>query len=189
MPRPAKTRSVLLFGLAAAEAVAILADALNSPYEISGAAYLPRPVAQRSAVDYVRRAAASVTALRIEGTGISTEARTKALCAKLSHLAPIEELHTANSTRLWTEIRDVASLLPDDGTALWRASVTPSGGPLVISAPADGDYLLDWGGGPGWLSMPATGGGGARVSPAPGEAVRLHGPPWAAGPARSPAAA
>ncbi len=174
MPAPAKTRSVLLFGLAAAEAVAILADALNSPYEISGAAYLPRPVAQRSAVDYVRRAAASVTALRIEGTGISTEARTKALCAKLSHLAPIEELHTANSTRLWTEIRDVASLLPDDGTALWRASVTPSGGPLVIAAAADGDYLLDWGGGLVWLSMPATGDGGAGVIRSAVKAVGGH---------------
>src|SRR5258708_26608042 len=146
MPRPAKTRSVLLFGLAAAEAVAILADALNSPYEISGAAYLPRPVAQRSAVDYVRRAAASVTALRIEGTGISTEARTKALCAKLSHLAPIEELHTANSTRLWTEIRDVASLLPDDGTALWRGSRPPSGGAPGTPAPARRGALLALGG-------------------------------------------
>lgn len=182
MPAPAKTRSVLLFGLAAAEAVALLADALNSPYEISGAAYLPRPVARRSAVDLVRRADASVTALRIEGTAISAEARTKAVCSRLSHLAPIEELHTANSVRLWAEIRDVAALLPGAETALWRASVTPSGGPIVAAVALDGDYLLDWGGGLVWLSMPAAGDGGATVirsavKAAGGHAMLVRGAP------------
>src|SRR5579885_811518 len=49
LPAPAKSRTVLLFGLGPSEAVATLTDALNSPYEVSGAAYLPAAVAARSA--------------------------------------------------------------------------------------------------------------------------------------------
>ena len=47
IPAPAKSRTVLLFGLAPHEAVAALAQALNSPHEVSGAAYLPAAVAAR----------------------------------------------------------------------------------------------------------------------------------------------
>ena len=163
VPAPAKTRTVLLFGQSPVEAVAALADALNSPHEVSGAAYLPPRAAQRSAVDYVRRAGVSVTAIRLEGTAVSVEARTKALCAQLSHLAAIEELHSANSARLWSEIRDVATLLPDVGQALWRVSVPPRAGPTLAALAADGECLLDWGGGLAWLSMSAAGDGGAAL--------------------------
>jgi glycolate oxidase FAD binding subunit len=45
MPAAAKTRSVLVFGLDPAKAVAAMADALNSPWEVSGAAHLPANVA------------------------------------------------------------------------------------------------------------------------------------------------
>ena len=162
MPAPAKTRTVLLFGLDTAAAVKALADALNSPYEVSGAAYLPPPVAARSRVDHVRRTGSSVTAIRVEGTPVSVEVRCQSLRRQFAAGGAVEELHTANSARLWLEIRDVASLLPDRHAAIWRASVPPTGGPGV-AALARGEYVLDWGGGLVWMAMDAAGDGGAAA--------------------------
>lgn len=181
LPAPLKTRTVLVFGLEPAEAIRALANALNSPYEVSGAAYLPRLVAARSRVDYVSRADASVTAVRVEGTPVSVDARSKALRSQVATNAPAEELHTANSVRLWCEIRDVAPLLPDASKAIWRASVPPVAGASVAAAVAGG-YFLDWGGGLVWLAVDPTGDGGAgamreAVQAVGGHALLVRAPP------------
>ena len=160
LPAPAKTRTVLLFGLGTADGVHALTQALNSPYEVSGAAYLPRGVAARSRVGYVGQAGASVTAIRVEGTPISVDARSQALRHQLGGPARLEELHTANSVQLWAEIRDVAPLLPDASKAIWRASVPPAAGAAVGEA-AGGEYLLDWGGGLVWIAATAVDDGAA----------------------------
>ncbi len=153
LPAPAKQRTVLLFALNTVEAVAALTQGLNSPHEVSGAAYLPAPVAARSGVDYVRRSGASVTALRLEGTALSVEARCKALCGQLSHLAAIEELHSMNSARLWREIRDVAPLLPDPHKTLWRVSVPPTTGPTILARFPEAEFYADWAGGLLWMAV------------------------------------
>lgn len=173
LPAPPKTRTVLLLGLDAAAAVNALTAALNSPYEVSGAAYLPRPVAARSRVDYVRRPEASIAAIRLEGTPISVEARSQALRRQIGADAAVEELHTANSAQLWSEIREVDQLLPDPGKTVWRASVPPAGGAAVAGA-TGGDYLLDWGGGLVWAAMDAGGDGGAATVRAAVRAVGGH---------------
>jgi len=155
MPAPAKTRSVLVFGLDPVRAVAAMADALNSPWEVSGAAYLPPRAAARSAVDHVANAAASVTAIRVEGTAVSVAARCAALRKSLGAFGPVEELHSMRSAKLWREVRDVAALLPDASAALWRVSVAPSDGPAV-AALTGADWFLDWGGGLVWLAVPVA---------------------------------
>jgi glycolate oxidase FAD binding subunit len=94
LPAPPKSRTVLLFGLDEAQATRTMADALNSPFEVSGAALLPAAIAARSQVDHVRDAGASVTALRIEGTPASVEARCRDLRALLAGRAPDQELHS-----------------------------------------------------------------------------------------------
>ncbi|HEX6980278.1 MAG TPA: glycolate oxidase subunit GlcE [Alphaproteobacteria bacterium] len=155
LPAPAKTRTVIVYGLDDATAAAAMADALNSPFEVSGAAHLPAAVARRSGVDYVRRTGEAVTALRVEGTGISVTARCAGLKSLLSARGALEELHTMNSARLWREVRDVAALLPDPGKVLWRLSVPPSDGPKVaaaIAAALDAEFFYDWGGGLVWLA-------------------------------------
>ena len=173
LPAPAKTRTVLLFGLDASAAVGALTDALNSPYEVSGAAYLPRAAAARSHVDHVRRAEASVAAIRVEGTPISVDARTQALRRQFGGRCPVEELHTSNSTQLWSEIRDVAPLLSDTAKAMWRVSAPPTGGPAIAAA-VGGDYMLDWGGGLVWLATEAAGDAGAIKVRAAVRAVGGH---------------
>jgi len=159
LPAPEKTRTVLLFGCADADAVAALAAAGGSPHEVSGLAHLPAPVAGRSTVGYVGRAGAAVTAVRVEGPAPSVEHRCAALRTLLGGWGAVEELHGRNSRVFWQEVRDVATLLPDGGAALWRVSVAPSAGPGLLAAvaalvPAEGYY--DWAGGLVWLAVPPT---------------------------------
>ena len=180
LPAPPKARSVLVFGLDVAAATRAMADALNSPFEVSGAALLPAPVAARSAVDLVRQSGGSVTALRIEGTPASVAARCAGLRALLAGRGPDAELHTMRTRRLWNELRDVAALLPDPDTALWRLSIPPAAAPIV-SAALVGERLYDWGGGLIWLAVPATGDADAArvrtaVAGAGGHATLLRAP-------------
>ncbi len=159
LPRPEKCYSVLVFGLDAPNAVRAMTQALGSPHEVSGAAYLPASAAAGSQVDYVAQEKSSVTALRLEGPAPSVEHRTAALRAELSEFGPTEELHSANSEVLWHEIRDVKAFQSDIEKLLWRVSVPPSKAPEILSRLASTlpnmDYLLDWGGGLIWLALPS----------------------------------
>ncbi|WP_374449142.1 glycolate oxidase subunit GlcE [Stella sp.] len=194
LPAPEKARTVLVFGLDPAAAAAAMAAALGSPHEVASAAHLPAAVAARSAVDFVRDAGASVTAIRVEGPGPSVAVRCAALRDLLGARGPVEELHSSRSARLWAEIRDVAALLPDIDAALWRLSVAPTDGPAVAAAigralPAE--TFFDWAGGLVWIAVPAAGdagqaavraavvasGGHATLVRAP-EAVRAVVPPF-----------
>jgi glycolate oxidase FAD binding subunit len=165
LPAPEKSRTVLVFGLDDARATEAMTAALNSPFEVSGAAHLPRAIASRSAVSYVRGVGGPVTALRIEGTGISVGARCEGLRALLRERGALEELHTMNSAALWREIRDVAPLLPDAGKVVWRVSVAPSEGARIAGAIASAraaEFFYDWGGGLLWIATDASDDGGLR---------------------------
>lgn len=161
LPRPEKTRTVLLFGRSEQEAVAALARGLGSPYEVTSAAHLPAAAAARSSVGYVAAAGSAVTALRLEGFGPSVEHRCRAL---RDLLGAEEELHGANSRALWDEIA-TASLLPRD-RVLWRVSVAPSAGPEVATTVArtlDAECLYDWAGGLVWIALANAGGDGGTA--------------------------
>lgn len=152
LPIPEKARTVLLFG--AFDVAQALTAAQCSEHDISGCAHLPKSVAARSAVDYVKNADASVTCIRVEGPAPSVEVRCAALRELLAPLGVgVEELHSSRSAALWAEIRDVAYFAGDQ--QLWRLSVTPSEGPAVAQALGD-DYLLDWAGGLIWLALDAV---------------------------------
>lgn len=184
LPAPDKSRTVLVFGLDDAAAARAMADALNSPFEVSGAAHLPASIARSSDVEYVRKAGAGVTALRIEGTAVSVAARCTGLRAMLESVGALEELHTMNSTRLWREIRDVAPLLPDRTRPLWRLSVPPARGPAAAAAATAsrfGDVFYDWGGGLIWLATDAANDAGmqamrAAVAASGGHATLMRAP-------------
>lgn len=156
LPRGEKTRTVLLYGVDDAAAVAALAEALNSPHEVSGAAHLPAAIAARSTIGYVRDPGLSVTAVRVEGPGPSVDHRCAALRAQWAARGETEELHGHNSAALWAAVRDVAPLLDDAEAAIWRLSVAPSAGPVVAAAAESGlkaDYYFDWAGGLIWVSI------------------------------------
>jgi glycolate oxidase FAD binding subunit len=162
LPRPEKTRTVLLYGLDGPAARAAMTRAVGGAYDISGAAYLPNLVAQRSKVELVG-GRGSVTALRVEGSAPVVEHHCAALRRDLG--GESEELHTKNSVGFWREIRDVAGFF-DAENILWRVSVPPSHGPGIAASFAievqGSDFYLDWGGGLIWLSLPVEHGDNAE---------------------------
>ncbi len=158
LPAAEKTRTVLVFGGDAAVGGRAMTLALNSPYDVSAAAWLPASLAAQSAIDMVSAGNVSVAAIRVEGFGPSVEYRCRILRELLGALGPSEELHSTNSVEFWKEIRDVMPFArPGDERLVWRLSVPPAAGPGIVAALAeeDGtDGFLDWGGGLVWLAVP-----------------------------------
>ncbi|HEY7689354.1 MAG TPA: glycolate oxidase subunit GlcE [Dongiaceae bacterium] len=175
LPAPEKSRTVLLFGLDDARAVAAMSAALNSPHEVSSAAHLPARIALRTGIDLVTKAGTAVTAIRIEGPGPSVEHRCAALRQEMGAGAATEELHSLRSRMLWQALRDVAPLLRNKDAQLWRLSVPPAAGAAVVRdvvGPLSGEYYLDWAGGLIWLALPPRADAGAPIIRA---AVARHG--------------
>ena len=159
LPRPEKTRTILILGLDDARAVAAMTAALNAPYEVSGAAHLPAALARRSAVSHVAGAGKAVTLLRLEGPGPSVAHRCAVLREELAAFGATEELHSTNSALAWREIGDAAPLAGDGGRVVWRLSLPPAQAPAVIAALAgkgDIEHFHDWGGGLLWLAVAAA---------------------------------
>jgi len=124
---------------------------LKEPFEIDGAVFLPAAVAARSSVDLVRAPGSALALMRLTGSPVSVADRCTALRAAVG--MPTEELHSARSQALWSEINEVASLLPPKQAALWRLSVPPASGANIVAQLGEGeDWLMDWGGGRLWIA-------------------------------------
>ena len=152
MPRPETACTLLLPGLSDETAIPLMAGALNSPHEISGAAHLPTAAAQRLGF-----AESALTALRLEGPAPSIAFRVEALVNAFGSGPRLDATETAT---FWRKIGDVAPLPPPDGRVVWRLCPTPSAAPALTAAireklrSADGFY--DGGGGLVWLSLDAA---------------------------------
>lgn len=153
LPKPETTCSLVFSGLADCEAIPLLSKALNTPHEVSAAAFLPAKAARRSRVAQAL-AEGSATILRLEGPHPSVAFRAREL----------ESLHTlttrldaAESTSLWEEIGAVQPLLADPGSIVWRVCTAPRAAPALLQRVqsrlpgADGFY--DWGGGLLWIEI------------------------------------
>lgn len=157
LPVPEKTRTVLVFGLDPDQAFHAMTAALNSPHEVSSAAYVPADVAASSEVGRVVDSGQSVTAIRIEGPEPSVLARTESITTVMASFGKTDELHRTNSARLWWEISEASFFASNDQSPLWRLSVAPDKGPALaeqLRAETGGSYYLDWGGGLIILSAP-----------------------------------
>jgi len=158
LPKAEKVRTVLVRGVDAVSGTAAMTRALGSPNEVSAAAWLPGPLAGRSAVSYVADEKAPVAAIRVEGPAPSVAYRTQQLANLLADLGSVEELHTENSRAFWQEVRDVMPFAaPGDQRTVWKISVAPQAGQGVLetlcgSLPEAEGYL-DWGGGLVWLAV------------------------------------
>jgi glycolate dehydrogenase FAD-binding subunit len=161
LPRPEVAASVLVCGVAPDDAVRLMAAALGSPHEVSGAAYLP-PATPRAAP---LPAAAGVVALRVEGPEPSVVYRRAALLGELAG-GETASLGDADTAALWRDIGNVAPLAGLADRAVWRVSVAPSRGAEIaqtIARQVDAVWFLDWGGGLLWIAVIEPGDAGAAV--------------------------
>jgi glycolate oxidase FAD binding subunit len=151
LPAPEKQRTVIVPVSDAATGHRCLTAQLQEAFEIDGAAVVPAAVTARSSVDLVRAPSSALAAMRLTGSPVSVADRCAALRSAIG--MPSEELHSARSQALWTEINEVASLLGAEMGALWRLSVPPASGAKIAMALGQGeDWLMDWGGGRLWIA-------------------------------------
>jgi glycolate oxidase FAD binding subunit len=154
MPKPETACTVVLHGLADDVAISTLANALNSPFEVSGAAHLPGSAARRSKVSVVAAGLGAATVMRLEGPRPSVVYRTTALESLVGRGARLNE---AETEAFWSEVGAVQPFLAQGSRIVWRLCPTPSQAPSVVhsilSALQSAEFYFDWGGGLIWLSL------------------------------------
>jgi glycolate oxidase FAD binding subunit len=162
LPRPETAATVLIGHVAPDDAVKLMAAALGSPHEVSGAAYIPPGTPRPAPLP----AATGVVALRVEGPAPSVAFRQKALRDELAAGSEAVLLGDAETASIWRDIGNVAPLAGLADGAVWRVSVAPSRGAEVAQAIArqvDAMWFLDWGGGLLWLAVIEPGDAGASM--------------------------
>jgi glycolate oxidase FAD binding subunit len=150
---PETEATVIASGLGDRAAVAVMARALGSPFDVSGAAHV-----------------AGETMIRVEGMEGSVAYRAEALRKMIGG----EIVTGPASTARWRAVRDGA-MFARAGGEIWRVSVKPSDGPLLVEAVPEARVAYDWGGGLVWMEVPEGTDMAAAVARTGGHATRLGG--------------
>lgn len=156
LPAPEAEATLILSALAPDRAVAAMAAALGSPWEVSGAARLTD----------------GRVALRLEGFAHSVAYRAGRLANRLAGFGAAGQVAAADSAALWQGVRDVAAFHGQAGD-VWRLSLVPSEAPAVM-ARLGGEVLMDWGGGLLWALLPEGTDARARAAPCRGHATLIR---------------
>jgi glycolate oxidase FAD binding subunit len=177
LPRAEASASVLVLGLDDRTAVSALCGAMGSPWEVSGAAHLPAGATARLPLPALAGQGRAVTAVRVEGFGPSVAYRSAKLIEAMRAVGPVETLEDAESRTLWAAIRDAAPFAAHPERPLWRVSVAPTAGPLVMDglAGAPVAHFYDWSGGLIWLEVEGEGAAEDAFADILREAVRASG--------------
>jgi glycolate oxidase FAD binding subunit len=144
LPTPETEATLVLSGRDDRQAVTLLSAALGTPFEITGAAHLPRDGSEPAR-----------TAIRIEGFAASVDVRAKRLSSTSGAFAGATTLDKAASQALWLSVRDLGALGAPADAPVWRLSLKPGDAPVAVEAirrAFDCRVLYDWGGGLVWLA-------------------------------------
>jgi glycolate oxidase FAD binding subunit len=162
LPRPEAVATVLFAGVEPETAGRLMAAALGSPHEVSGAAYLPERTASLLHVPLQ----GGVVALRVEGPPPSVAFRRDSLLREHAVGGAMEVFADQDSATFWRAIGNAAPFVGLADRAVWRVSVAPARGAelgLGIARALDTAWFLDWGGGLLWLAVPEHEDAGAAI--------------------------
>lgn len=138
LPEPETSATLMLSGLDDLAAIAAMALAMRSPFEVTAAAHDP---------------AQGRTSLRLEGFESSVTYRLGRLTDLLSQTdAELEVIAAEPSTMLWRDLRDVAPFHGAPGD-VWRVHCRPTEAPTLAAKAGAETHLYDWAGGLIWLRM------------------------------------
>jgi glycolate oxidase FAD binding subunit len=163
LPRPETEETIVILGLDEAAAIRAMGAAMASPYEVSAAAHLPAGVAERIAGPW---AGQPVTALRLEGVGVSVVHRRRTLRAEMRPHGALALLGEEESRAFWGKVRDVEPFAAERARPVWRVSTAPAKGAEVgamISAQVPSELIYDWAGGLVWVAPAAADDAGASA--------------------------
>ena len=182
MPKPEAERTLLLRGLDEAAANKAMTAALGSPFDVSGAAHLPKSAfrAKTDGLGDIAGQGEALTVLRLEGITASAAHRAGSLRELLAPFGTATLVEDAESSALWATIRDVLPFAAS-GTLgvwpVWRIVCPPaSGGTLgaQLARETGGDVIYDWGGGLIWAALPPKSDAHAAAVRARANAVGGH---------------
>ncbi|MBH5391108.1 FAD-binding protein [Bradyrhizobium diversitatis] len=162
MPKPEAERTLLLRGLDDAAANKAMTAALGSPFDVSGAAHLPKSVsrARIGGIDDIAGQGEALTALRLEGITASAAHRAGSLRELLAPFGTATLVEDGASAALWAAIRDVLPFAASGARGawpVWRIVCPPASGAALgtqLARETGGDLIYDWGGGLIWAAVP-----------------------------------
>jgi glycolate oxidase FAD binding subunit len=162
MPRPESERTLVLRDLDHAAANQAMTAALGSPFDVSGAAHVPKSALRDTigALGSLGAPRSALTLVRLEGITASAVHRAASLAKLLSTFGTAETIDDERSAAVWECVRDVEPFAvkgPLGAWPVWRIVCPPaSGGALGerLARETGGDVLYDWGGGLIWTAMP-----------------------------------
>jgi glycolate oxidase FAD binding subunit len=154
LPAAETQASLVVRGLTDERAAYVMAAAMGSSAEVSGAAHLPTSVTGRVASGALRGSPS--TLLRLEGFAASVAYRLESLKAMLAGEGELQVLDDDWSAAVWRDLRDCAPFAGDQAKPLWRVSMAPTQSWRMIDEfrrHAGVDAFYDWQGGLAWLKM------------------------------------
>jgi glycolate oxidase FAD binding subunit len=162
MPRPESERTLVLRDLDHAAANQAMTAALGSPFDVSGAAHVPKSALRDTigALGSLGAPRSALTLVRLEGITASAVHRAASLAKLLSTFGTAETIDDERSAAVWECVRDVepfAAKGPLGAWPVWRIVCPPASGAALgerLARETGGDVLYDWGGGLIWAAMP-----------------------------------
>ena len=118
LPAPPVSRSLAVSGLSPRLGLALLAQVASTPCEASGLAYLPATALAAIAQNQIPLADESLTLIRMEGTEISVTERVQSVHQWLPPACKHNLLEQAESTLIWSWVRDAAPLFDEQRTPI-----------------------------------------------------------------------
>lgn len=164
VPLPESMMTLVYRGLPDDLAIEALTTAMGTPFEVTGAAHLPKGAAVRLQHAKLKALDQSLTLLRLENFAASIAYRKDKLAEALKVFGTPLEFGSDDTWALWNELRQLSVMPYSTDTSLWRISTTPTKAPEIVAAikkfmPAEAFY--DWSGGLVWLEVPAAADAGA----------------------------
>jgi glycolate oxidase FAD binding subunit len=162
MPKPEAERTLLLRGLDDAAANKAMTAALGSPFDVSGAAHLPKSAfrARTEGLGDIAGQGEALTVLRLEGITASAAHRAGSLRELLAPFGTATLVEDVASSVLWATIRDVLPFAASGALGawpVWRIVCPPASGAALgtlLARETGGDVIYDWGGGLIWAALP-----------------------------------
>ncbi len=143
--------TLVISGADSHEATALMARAMATSCEVSGAAHVPQALAARIPG---LAPSGSATLLRLEGFADALAERIARLRPQLKARLDMAELDADASKSVWSALRDVTPFADGTRSPVWKISCAPSAGHRIVAAieaMRETEAYLDWQGGLVWL--------------------------------------
>jgi len=160
LPMPEANKTIVIHGLKLETATDLLNKGISSPYDISGAVFLPTEPKNKDCVMNIEETfklndlkfGGSFTAFRLEGSRNSIDERIKKLLEKLQiHNMKISYLEPHQSEIFWNKIRNL-EFFSNSKNNILRIVIPPSkAADLIFQLSNKFKYFFDWGGALMWM--------------------------------------